>query len=180
MIFILAFAYFSWAIVPSLVYYVELIDRHYFGLFDNSLPPLATTTPHKNYYMANNKPFRTIETVMANKTLADEHRRLGLPPPWHDEERLHPYNRAYQWFKSRALQSDKSTSKTNSTAGVNSSNSTNMTLNATIDLEDGTQLNKKKFTASYPDPILTKDQIKYWGFILYLIGKLLFYYLKFY
>ena len=55
-----------------------------------------------------------------------------------------------------------------------------MTLNATIDLEDGTQLNKKKFTASYPDPILTKDQIKYWGFILYLIGKLLFYYLKFY
>ena len=72
-IFVVVFAYFAWAILPSMVYCIELVDRHYLGWFDDSLPPLATTTPHKNYYIANNKPFRTIESVKANYSLAEEH-----------------------------------------------------------------------------------------------------------
>jgi hypothetical protein len=85
-----------------LVYFIETIDRHYLGWFDDTLPPLALTTPHKNYYTANDIPFRTIETVKANRSLAEYHRQLGLPPPWH-KERDHPYNRAYKWFVKRAL-----------------------------------------------------------------------------
>lgn len=91
-----------------------------------------------------------------------------MPPPWH-EEKPHPFNRAYQWFRGRGLQSSSDTGDSSTTK-----NSTNITLNATdVGLDDeSSQLNKKKFEAAYPDPFLTKEQIKYWGFIIYIIGKL--------
>jgi hypothetical protein len=57
-------------------------------------------------------------------------------------------------------------SKTKDSANI--TNSTNLT--AYVD-DNSTSLARKKFEASYPDPILTKDQIKYWGFVIYLIGK---------
>jgi hypothetical protein len=79
LLFLITFAFLSWAVVPYTVYALETIDIHYLGWFNHPLPPLALTTPHKNYYERNNLPFRTIDTVKANHTRAKIHAQSGLP-----------------------------------------------------------------------------------------------------
>ena len=166
LLFLVIFAFLSWSVVPSLVYSLELFDIHYLGWFNDPLPPLALTTQHKNYYSANRIPFRTIDTVKKNHSIAQYNYENDLPQKWH-VERPHPYNRAYQWMRRRMLQGEQD--KTETSSSLNNTNSTNLTLNFSDDVS--TALEIKKFTASYPDPVLTNEQIKYWGFIIYLIGK---------
>ena len=56
MILAAAVIYFMW-VLPIQLYAFNVIDRHYFGWFDERAPLVAKTTAQAGYYATNGIPF---------------------------------------------------------------------------------------------------------------------------
>ena len=75
-------AIFVYTCLPFLKYAFLTIDRHYFGIVTEKLPPLVLGTTQLRYHQQHGIPHRTIEDIHYGKALANERKRKGLPMIW--------------------------------------------------------------------------------------------------
>ena len=87
MIGLVLFVIFGYTCLPFLKYSWLTIDRHYFGITTDPLPPLVKGSIQRIYHEQNNMPHTTIDDINYEHALANERRRKGLPMLWEDQKK---------------------------------------------------------------------------------------------
>lgn len=75
----IASCFFAVFILPYLMYVGTVIDKHYFGWFNEPTPFVAKTTDQKRYYSDKNLPFMTIADVKAEREHYAKRLKKGHP-----------------------------------------------------------------------------------------------------
>ena len=79
-----------WQVLPRMKYTALTFDKFYFGFFVEKVPELALTTTHKNYMIANNKPFRTTVDINKGNREYEERLAMDIEHPWNEEYYAQP------------------------------------------------------------------------------------------
>ena len=176
---LMAFSFFVVFLMPYILWHLDMFDRHYFGLFNEKLPILATTTIYEEWYLGKGMEIRTPEQITLEHKMRAYHQRNGNSMSYLYENKTNVLTESYQGYLDvmprmarRALMG----------VGDSSLNEEDVLLGDTdgdgeLSVEEQINLDliaanlTDKYKASYPEPFLTTEQIQYGGFLVYLGSK---------
>ena len=157
MLLALTAVYLMW-IMPFQLYTLNVLDRHYFGYFDEREPVITVTTAQRNYFVERDIPHMTMDELKAQRA---EHHRLSQDgvDPYKSKRDEYSLQRVAGRFL-RALQGGNagtpagaSTGSSNAPAG-GALNATNATSKAADDL---LTVKNATFEAKFAKAFLTPD-----------------------
>lgn len=81
-LFFVALLFFVTFIAPHLFYHLNVIDRHYLGIFDEKIPYLVKDTRKQRNMDRLGMPYITIQDINRDKKINEKRKKLGLPPTY--------------------------------------------------------------------------------------------------
>lgn len=162
---VLAVVLYVTCILPYKLYSLNVIDRHYFGFFDDLEPQVAVTTAEERAYKARSEPYKTLHDINVEKR--EEHRRIkeGERGQWD-----HHYEKFYLSNVAGRMMEAMSSSDIVEELGVDYRNLEDVATDISDPLDDSADSNEVIFNSKFPEAFFSESQIKNGGFLVYFAG----------
>lgn len=149
-------------ILPYKLYSLNVVDRHYFGYFDDLDPQIAVTTAEERSYKAAGVPYKTLHDIKVEEKEELRRQKAGERGQWdHHYEKFYVSNMARRMLESvtggRNLADDETTG---------TEDDSESRTDHTVVEEDA----PTGFDSKFPEAFFTIGQIKKGGFLVYFAG----------